>query len=52
MVELQIVILAVAGSNPVGHPPFHFRFSIFDLRLEITIFRFTNELWTPVRTLP
>ena|ERR1700731_1535563 len=29
MVELQIVILAVAGSSPVGHP-FHFRFQILD----------------------
>ncbi len=23
MVELQIVVLAVAGSSPVGHPPSH-----------------------------
>ena len=27
MVELQIVILAVAGSSPVGHPPSFSRFS-------------------------
>ena len=23
MVELQVVVLAVAGSSPVGHPIFH-----------------------------
>ena len=28
MVELQIVILAVAGSSPVGHPTLHFEFRI------------------------
>lgn len=27
MVELQIVILAVAGSSPVGHPSFAWMFS-------------------------
>jgi hypothetical protein len=32
MVELQIVVLAVAGSSPVGHPLFIFDFgSIADL---------------------
>ena len=25
MVESQIVVLVVAGSSPVGHPPIHFR---------------------------
>jgi hypothetical protein len=32
MVELQIVILAVAGSSPVGHPN-----SIFDFRLRMPL---------------
>jgi hypothetical protein len=31
MVELQIVILAVAGSSPVGHP-FPLRFAVCDRR--------------------
>ena len=33
MVELQIVILAVAGSSPVGHPDFHFRFPICEFAI-------------------
>jgi hypothetical protein len=33
MVEPQIVVLVVAGSSPVGHPPNNF--SILDLRLRI-----------------
>ena len=33
MVELQIVILAVAGSSPVGHPTSHFRLAKGDCGL-------------------
>ena len=37
MVELQIVILAVAGSSPVGHPQPRFRIADFGLRTDCGI---------------